>query len=198
MTRLCSPPIVHCGLDGDSWHAAVRDCRCCRRHRNNATLPSASGFDHTPTICNPASTTDNADGIASNAPGANLTLRDIAPQATSSTPQSVLDDIASEAQARLARAQRTYPSGSMNMAISRRQALNRIEGLIGEGGTAGIEAHIEKLTRPGSGPHIRTELNARLNEIERLAQHTGRNTEQGILQRVQEWRRRISEIENVD
>ena len=48
-------------------------------------------------------------------------------------------------------------SGIVNMAITRKQALKRIEGLIGEGSQAGIEAHIGKLTRPGSGPHIRTE-----------------------------------------
>ena len=53
-------------------------------------------------------------------------------------------------------------SGIVNMAITRKQALKRIEGLIGEGSNAGIESHIAKLTRPGSGPHIRNELATRI------------------------------------
>ena len=36
-------------------------------------------------------------------------------------------------------------SGIVNMAITRKQALKRIEGLIGEGSNAGIESHIAKL-----------------------------------------------------
>ncbi len=65
-----------------------------------------------------------------------------------------------------ARSRGLNPSlGIMNMAITRKQALKRIEGLIGEGSQAGIEAHIGKLTRPGSGPHIRAELTTRLAEI---------------------------------
>lgn len=82
--------------------------------------------------------------------------------------------------------------------VSRKQAVKRIEGLIGEGSERGIEAHIGKLTRPGSGPHIRRELEAKLKEIERLAGHTGDKTQEEILQRVRDWRRRIAETPNVD
>jgi hypothetical protein len=84
------------------------------------------------------------------------------------------------------------------MAITRKQALKRIEGLIGDGSQAGIEAHIGKLTRPGSGPHIRTELTTRLAEIERLAEHCGDKTGADLLARIAEWRKRISEIADVD
>jgi hypothetical protein len=86
----------------------------------------------------------------------------------------------------------------MNMAITRKQALKRIEGLIGEGSQAGIEAHIGKLTRPGSGPHIRAELTTRLEEIERLAEHCGEKTCADVLARIAQWRKRISEIADVD
>jgi hypothetical protein len=64
-------------------------------------------------------------------------------------------------------------SGVMNMAITRKQAMNLIEGLISEGSQRGIEAHIGKLTRPGAGLHIRAELSTRMAEIERLAEHCG-------------------------
>ena len=84
------------------------------------------------------------------------------------------------------------------MAITRKQALKRIEGLIGEGSNAGIESHIAKLTRPGSGPHIRTELSVRLGEVERLASHVGDKSGVDILARIAKWRKRISEIADVD
>jgi hypothetical protein len=107
-------------------------------------------------------------------------------------------DFLPEAEARLAAAKAKYGDGAVAMAISRKQALNRIEGLINAGHPEkSIEAHIGKLTRPGSGPHIRTELNARLDEIERLATHTGGKTEQEIMKQVQDWRQRISEIPDV-
>jgi uncharacterized protein RhaS with RHS repeats len=107
-------------------------------------------------------------------------------------------DFLPEAQARLAASRAKYGDGAIAMAISRKQALNRIEGLINAGHPEkSIEAHIEKLTRPGSGPHIRTELSARLDEIERLAKHTGGKTEQEIMRQVEDWRRRISEIPDV-
>ncbi|MEI8369107.1 MAG: hypothetical protein WCJ31_11800, partial [Planctomycetia bacterium] len=89
-------------------------------------------------------------------------------------------------------------SGVMNMAITRKQAMNRIEGLISEGSQRGIEAHIGKLTRPGAGPHIRAELSTRMAEIERLAEHCGEKTSAEILARISEWRKRISEISDVD
>ena len=88
--------------------------------------------------------------------------------------------------------------GVMNMAITRKQAMNRIEGLISEGSQRGIEAHIGKLTRPGAGPHIRAELSMRMAEIERLAEHCGEKTSADILTRISEWRKRISEISDVD
>ena len=84
------------------------------------------------------------------------------------------------------------------MAITRKQALKRIEGLIGEGSTTGIEAHIGKLTRRGSGPHIRAELNAKLAEIERLIPHLGRKTGDELAAKVAAWRRTIAEIADVD
>ena len=84
------------------------------------------------------------------------------------------------------------------MAITRKQALKRIAGLIGESSSAGIEAHIDKLGRPGSGPHIRTELSARLAEIERLAAHVGDKTGAALRQKVDQWRKRIAEVEDVD
>jgi hypothetical protein len=83
------------------------------------------------------------------------------------------------------------------MAITRKQALNRIAGLIGEGLNTGIEAHIGKLTRPRSGPHIRVELSARLNEIERLAEYVGSKSGAELLSKVAEWRTRISELKDV-
>lgn len=86
----------------------------------------------------------------------------------------------------------------MILAITRKQAIKRIEGLIGEGSQAGVEAHIGKLTRPGAGPHIRTELTTRLAEIERLAKHCGEKTGADILARTAQWRKRISEIADVD
>jgi hypothetical protein len=89
-------------------------------------------------------------------------------------------------------------SGIVNMAITRKQALKRIEGLIGEGSNAGIESHIAKLTRPGSGPHIRKELATRIAEVERLATHVGEKSGADILARITEWRKRISEIADVD
>jgi len=84
------------------------------------------------------------------------------------------------------------------MAITRKQALKRTEGLIGEGSNEGIESHIGKLTRPGSGPHIRTELNARIREIERLAAHVGEKTGAEVRAKIAEWRIRISEIVDVN
>ena len=84
------------------------------------------------------------------------------------------------------------------MAITRKQALKRIEGLIGEGSNAGIESHIAKLTRPGSGPHIRNELATRIAEVERLATHVGEKSGADILARITEWRKRISEIADVN
>ncbi len=89
-------------------------------------------------------------------------------------------------------------SGIVNMAITRKQALMRIEGLIGDGSNAGIESHIAKLSRPGSGPHIRNELTTRLVEVERLASHVGEKSGSDILARIAEWRKRISEIADVD
>lgn len=89
-------------------------------------------------------------------------------------------------------------SGKVNMAITRKQALKRIEGLIGEGSNAGIESHIAKLTRPGSGPHIRNELTIRIAEVERLASHVGEKSGADILAKIAEWRKRISEIVDVD
>lgn len=84
------------------------------------------------------------------------------------------------------------------MAITRKQAIKRIEGLVGEDSEAGIDSHFGKLARPGSGPHIRRELTTRLAEIERLAKHCGDRTEAEILARVSRWRERISEIPDVD
>ncbi len=84
------------------------------------------------------------------------------------------------------------------MAITRKQALKRIEGLIGEGSNAGIEAHIGKLTRPGSGPHVRTELNTRIGEIERLAEKIGDKTGAEFLAKIAAWRKKISEIADVN
>lgn len=84
------------------------------------------------------------------------------------------------------------------MAITRKQALKRIAGLIGEGSEAGIEAHIDKLTRRGAGPHIRAELHARLDEIARLIPHVGKRTGSELNGKVQAWRRRIAEIADVD
>ncbi len=84
------------------------------------------------------------------------------------------------------------------MGITRKQALKRIEGLIGEATDAGIESHIEKLTRRGSGPHVRAELNARIAEIERLAEHVGEKTRTKIIGEIAIWRKQILEIENVD
>ena len=89
-------------------------------------------------------------------------------------------------------------SGIVNMAITRKQALKRIEGLIGDGSYAGIESHIAKLTRPGSGPHVRNELSTRLTEVERLASHVGDKSGADILVKIGEWRKRISEIADVD
>ena len=89
-------------------------------------------------------------------------------------------------------------AGTVNMAITRKQALKRIEGLIGEGSNAGIESHIAKLTRPGSGSHIRNELTTRLAEVERLASHVGDKSGADILAKIAEWRKRISEIADVD
>ena len=84
------------------------------------------------------------------------------------------------------------------MAITRKQALKRIEGLIGERSNAGIESHIAKLTRPCSGPHIRNELATRIAEVERLASHVGEKSGADILARTAAWSKRISEIADVD
>ncbi len=86
----------------------------------------------------------------------------------------------------------------LNMSITRKQALKRIDGVIGENSTAGIEAHIGKLTRRGSGPHIRAELNARIGEIERLIPHVGKKAGDELAAKVAEWRRRIAELADVD
>ena len=99
----------------------------------------------------------------------------------------------------VARGRGLDPAGdTVNMAITRKQALKRIGVLMGKGSQAGIEAHIGKLTRSGSGPHIRTELTTRLAEIERLAEHCGDKTGADILGRIADWRKRISEIADVD
>lgn len=89
-------------------------------------------------------------------------------------------------------------SGIVHMAITRKQALKRIEGLIGDGSNAGIESHIAKLSRPWSGPHIRNELTTRIAEVERLASHVGDKSGADILAKIAEWRKRISEIADVD
>ena len=87
---------------------------------------------------------------------------------------------------------------AFKMAITRKQALKRIEGLIGESSIAGIESHVTKLARPGSGPHIRNELTTRLAEVERLASHVGDKSGADILAKITDWRKRISEIADVD
>jgi hypothetical protein len=84
------------------------------------------------------------------------------------------------------------------MGITRKQARKQIEGLIGEGTNTGIEAHLAKLTRPGSSRHVRTELTVRLAEIERLASHVGDKTGADLLAKIAAWRKRISEVADVD
>lgn len=107
-------------------------------------------------------------------------------------------DFLPEAKERLARSKAEHGDGAIAMAISRKQALKRIEGLINAADPEkSIEAHIGKLTRPGSGPHIRIELNARIDEIRRLAQHTGSKSEAEIVKQLDEWVRRIVEIPDV-
>jgi hypothetical protein len=129
----------------------------------------------------PASVTSSTNANAPNIP---KTWQDFLPEA--------------KAQQAAAKTKYAYADGLVAMAISRKQALKRIEGLINAGHPEkSIEAHIEKLTRPGSGPHIRAELEAWLNEIERLARYTGTKTEQEIIKQVQQWRQRISEIPDV-
>ena len=91
--------------------------------------------------------------------------------------------------------------GIVNMALSRKQALARLENLGGGKAADWIEDHISnKLTRPGSGPHIRGELKARLDAMEKLLdnKNLGSKTIQPWLERIAEWRKRISEISDVD
>ncbi len=120
---------------------------------------------------------------------------DVAPK----TGPAAFEDEAATIRENAARSRGLHPASVIvNMAITRKQALKRIEGLIGEGSNAGIESHIAKLTRPGSGPHIRNELATRIAEVERLATHVGEKSGADILARITEYRKRISEIADVD
>jgi hypothetical protein len=88
----------------------------------------------------------------------------------------------------------------VNMALSRAEALKRLENLGSGKAAEWIEQHIGKLTRPGSGPHIRNELNTRLDTMERLLDNPnlGPKTVKPWAERIAEWRKRISEISDVD
>jgi len=102
------------------------------------------------------------------------------------------EDFLPEAQRRTSEAARKYGnSGVVNMAISRSQALNRLEGLEPQ-----VEEHLAKIAaNPGSRdvPHWATEIRAWLGEMERLAQHTGKKTGAEWAAKIANWRRLLGD-----
>ena len=97
-----------------------------------------------------------------------------------------------EAERRVAAAKLKYGGeGIVNMAISRQQALNRIQGL-----SAPVEEHLAKIAAEPSSQavaHWRKEIRAWLGEIERLTPHIGKKTGDVWTNRVAEWRRLLGE-----
>jgi len=79
----------------------------------------------------------------------------------------------------------------VNMAISRKQALNRMEGLQFE-----VEAHLKAIyENPHSRDveHWKTEIRAFISQIERLSAHTGKKTSAEWARKIADWRSRLGE-----
>jgi hypothetical protein len=97
-----------------------------------------------------------------------------------------------EAERRVAAAKSKYGGeGIVNMAISRQQALNRMQGL-----STQVERHLAKIAAEPSSQavaHWRTEIRAWLGEIERLTPNVGKKTGAEWTSKVAEWRRLIGE-----
>ena len=77
------------------------------------------------------------------------------------------------------------------MAISRSQALNRMAGL-----SANIVEHLAKIAaKPFSRdvPHWTTEIQAWIEEIERLTQHVGQKTGQEWASRIAAWKGQLGD-----
>jgi hypothetical protein len=75
------------------------------------------------------------------------------------------------------------------MAISRKQALRKILGLVDE-----VERHFAKLeAMPDSrdAPHFRQELTNWLNQMEAMVSHVGKKTGAQWQARIEEWRARL-------
>jgi RHS repeat-associated protein len=101
-----------------------------------------------------------------------------------------LEQLWPEAQSQLAK------SGQpLMMPISRKQALNRVEGLEGivlDHLDNHIPTYIGK--SPQDIPHWRSEVGGFLNEMERLSQYTGKKTSADIANRIAEMRRRLTQL----
>jgi Domain of unknown function (DUF4157) len=116
------------------------------------------------------------------------------PRPSGLTPQQAAnwERSVAEAERRVAEAKVKYGGeGIVNMAISRQQALNRMQGL-----TPRIEEHLAKIAadpRSQAVSHWRTEIHAWLGEIERLIPHVGKKTGAEWRSIVAEWRRRLGE-----
>jgi hypothetical protein len=84
-------------------------------------------------------------------------------------------------------------AGLVGMAITRKRALSRIDGLVPQ-----VEQHLAKLAaEPGglAASHWRKELNAFIGEIERLIPHVGRATGAEWTKKVQLWRNELLRLQ---
>jgi hypothetical protein len=94
-------------------------------------------------------------------------------------------------QAAASKATYGYAEGIVNMAISRSQALNRMEGL-----SANIAEHLAKIAaKPLSRdvPHWTMEIRAWIGEIERLIQRVGQKTGQEWASRIVAWKGQLGD-----
>jgi hypothetical protein len=102
------------------------------------------------------------------------------------------EDFLAAAMQQVAASKATYGyEGIVNMAMSRSQALNRMEGL-----SASIVEHLAKIAaKPLSRdvPHWTTEIRAWREESERLTQHVGRQTGQAWASRIAAWQGQLGD-----
>ena len=104
-----------------------------------------------------------------------------------------LQRVGAEVAKRVAASKATYGTakGIINMAISRSQALNRMEGLSVE-----VVKHLAKIAaKPLSRdvPHWTTEIRTWIGEIERLNQHVGKKTGQEWASRIAAWKGQLGD-----
>ena len=103
--------------------------------------------------------------------------------------EKTVEDFLPEAQKSLDAAKAKYgPSDAASMALSRKQALKRLEGLEKQ-----VEDHIPKVTRRGSEAHIQHEIENWLKQMENAAEHVGEKTGAEWTAKIAEFRRRVTQ-----